>query len=494
MKNAKNNNKDDRDMTNRKQAKELLRESERKLATLIDSLPGMAYRSANQEDWPIEFASDGALELTGCTPADFMSQKVVYGELIHPEDVKYVWAAVQEKVRQKLPYVLEYRIRTASGQMKWVWEKGMGVFSKDGQLEALEGFVTDITERKLAEEKLAGKTTLLNNILRSASDVAIATTDLDFRITYYNPMAEKLFGYTSAEVIGKTIMEMHTKEKVTPERFEQAIEIVRREGQYLYSLTQETEDGPRYLESRVAGIFNPDGEMVGFSLFSRDVTERKQAEEQIQSSLKEKELLLKEVHHRTKNNFQVIASMLYLQSEYASDKKVSGILDRCYDRIKSMAAVHEQLYKTEDISSIDFAEYVHNLLVSLYHSFGVSEKTVAFRISIDNIFLGLDVAIPCGLIINELFSNSLMHAFGELKERDKQKAQICVDMHKANDHKFILVVSDNGIGLAGGLDSMDGQSLGLYLVKNLAEQLDGTVEIDTDKGTRFTIKFPYNMG
>jgi len=287
---------------------------------------------------------------------------------------------------------------------------------------------------------------------------------------------------------------MHTKEKVAPERFEQAIEIVRREGQYLYSLTQEAEDGPRYLDSRVAGIFNPDGEMAGFSLFSRDVTERKQAEEQIKSSLKEKELLLKEVHHRTKNNFQVIASMLYLQSEYTDDKKVSGILDRCYDRIKSMAAVHEQLYKTEDISSINFAEYVRNLLVSLYHSFGVSEKTVAFQINIENIFLGLDMAIPCGLIINELLSNSLKYAFGELKERNKQKAQVCVDMHKANDHKLILAVSDNGIGLAGGLKSMDGESLGLYLVKNLVEQLDGTVELDTGAGTKFTIKFPYNMG
>ena len=133
-----------------------------------------------------------------------------------------------------------------------------------------------IEKRKQA---LAEKTTLLDNILQNAQDVAIATTDLDFRINYYNPMAEKLYGYTAEEVLGKTVQEMHTKEKIKSERFERAVEIVRSKGRYCYSVTQETGDGPRYLDSQVAGIFNPDGKMVGFSLFSRDVTKRKQAEE-----------------------------------------------------------------------------------------------------------------------------------------------------------------------------------------------------------------------
>ncbi|MCD6184948.1 MAG: PAS domain S-box protein, partial [Deltaproteobacteria bacterium] len=128
------------------------------------------------------------------------------------------------------------------------------------------------------EQLLAEKTTLLDNILKNAQDIAIATTDLDFRINYYNPMAEKLFGYTAEEVFGKTVQEMHTKENVAPDRFERVIEIVRREGRYSYSLKQETENGLRYLDSQVAGIFNSDGKMVGFSLFCHDVTESKNAE------------------------------------------------------------------------------------------------------------------------------------------------------------------------------------------------------------------------
>ena len=249
-----------------------------------------------------------------------------------------------------------------------------------------------------------------------------------------------------------------------------------------------------FVEINVSPIFNDSGKVVHFIEALRDITERREAEEQIKSSLKEKELLLKEIYHRTKNNFQVISSMLYLQSEYAGDKKVSGILDKCYDRIKSMASVHEHLYKSEDFTHIDFAEYVRDLLVSLYHSYGISEKTIAFQINIDNIFLGLDMAVPCGLIINELISNSLKHAFGQLKKDDRQNAKISVDMHKTDDSKLVLIVNDNGSGLAGDLNSMNGKTFGLYLIKNLVKQLDGAIEFNTDNGTKFMITFPYNMG
>ncbi|MCP4091254.1 MAG: PAS domain S-box protein [Gammaproteobacteria bacterium] len=143
------------DITTFKQADEALREGNRKLSTLLDNLPGMAYRCANSMNWDMQFVTDGAQALIGYTSADLVSQKVAYGNLILPEDAEYVWETVQEKVRQKHSYVLEYRIRTSSGQTKWVWEKGMGVFSDDDQLLALEGFITDITERKLAETERA---------------------------------------------------------------------------------------------------------------------------------------------------------------------------------------------------------------------------------------------------------------------------------------------------------------------------------------------------
>ena len=142
----------------------------------------------------------------------------------------------------------------------------------------------DITERKIADKVLAEKTVLLDTILNNAQDIAIVTTDLDFRINYYNPMAEKLFGYTGKEVLGKTVREIHTKESVALKQFERAVEIVRSEGKYCYSGIQETEDGPRYFESQVTGIFDPAGVIVGFSLFCSDITQRKQAEKALRES------------------------------------------------------------------------------------------------------------------------------------------------------------------------------------------------------------------
>ena len=144
-----------------------------------------------------------------------------------------------------------------------------------------------------SEERYREKTVMLDNILRSANDTAIATTDLDFRITYYNPAAKKFFGYSVEEVIGKTVMEIHTKENVQPERFEHAIEVVRREGEFSCSMEQETEDGPRILDSRISGIIDPEGALVGFSLFSKDVTKRKQDE-------KERLSLERQVQHAQK--------------------------------------------------------------------------------------------------------------------------------------------------------------------------------------------------
>ena len=153
--------------------------------------------------------------------------------------------------------------------------------------ESVSGIIVvshDITRRKIAEKALAEKTTMLDNILNNAQDIAIITTDLDFRINYYNPIAEKLFGYTAEKVLGKTVQEIHTKEKVDPGQLERVVESVCSKGKYCYSVTKETEDGPRYLESRVSGIFDPDGKMVGFSLFCHDVTKRKQAEEALRES------------------------------------------------------------------------------------------------------------------------------------------------------------------------------------------------------------------
>lgn len=206
--------------------------------------------------------------------------------------------------------------------------------------------------------------------------------------------------------------------------------------------------------------------------------------QKIDASLKEKELLLREIHHRVKNNMQLISSMLRLQSKYISDKKDIEIFEDCRARIKSMALIHEKLYKSKDLSHIDFKLYIRDLAKELYRSYVVDKSIIELNIDVENVFLGIDTAIPCGLIINELISNSLKHAFPE-----GIKGEISITFRLVDNYDLELIVSDNGIGLPKDLNLQNTGSLGLELVNTLANQVDGELEVNRTGGTRFKIKF-----
>jgi len=216
----------------------------------------------------------------------------------------------------------------------------------------------------------------------------------------------------------------------------------------------------------------------------REITERKRAEEQIKASLKEKEVLLKEIHHRVKNNLQAISSLLYLQSKNIVDERTLEMFQDGRNRVRSMALVHERLYQSGDLARVDFAEYTQSLANSLFRSYGVNSNIIKLKINVDGVFLGIDTAIPCGLIINELVSNSLKHAFPNGRE-----GEIRIELCSDNDGQFTLMVSDNGVGFPENLDFRNTKSLGLQLVNTLVAQLEGTVELDRSGETAFRITF-----
>ncbi|MCB9364337.1 MAG: PAS domain S-box protein [Flavobacteriales bacterium] len=230
-------------------------------------------------------------------------------------------------------------------------------------------------------------------------------------------------------------------------------------------------------------IFNEENEVVSVSGIAHDITEKKIAEEQLKDSLKEKEVLLKEVHHRVKNNLQVISSILNLQSSYIDDKKTLSILKESQDRIKSMSIIHESLYQTNDFSKINFSEYIVSLSKNLVHSYSYLDKFIDLTHNIDDVSLNLDTSIPCGLIVNELVSNALKYAFEGRKE-GKIKINLSIDKKGV-----VLVVSDDGVGFPKNINFRETNSLGLQLVTTLVEQIDGTIEMINKKGTTYTIKF-----
>jgi len=220
----------------------------------------------------------------------------------------------------------------------------------------------------------------------------------------------------------------------------------------------------------------------------RDITERKIAEDQIKSSLKEKEVLIKEIHHRTKNNMQVISSLLNLQSELIKDQQYIELFNDSRNRIRSMALVHEKLYQSSDLTNIDFNDYVKNLSNGLLMSYDISPARISVAVSEHGMNLPIDTAIPCGLIINELISNSLKYAFP-----DGKAGKITITFNQTSidgNSGYELKVSDNGIGIPDDIDIRKTRSLGLQLVTNLAEhQLQGEIALTRSHGTEFSIRF-----
>ena len=217
-----------------------------------------------------------------------------------------------------------------------------------------------------------------------------------------------------------------------------------------------------------------------------DILEQKKGEEQIRASLKEKDVLLKEIHHRVKNNLQIISSLLKLHTGSLKDERDMEVFKDCQNKIKAMALIHEILYQLENLAKINFSEYTRKLTMSLLHSYGVKSNAITLHIQADNILLGVDVAIPCGLIVNELVSNSIKHAFP-----GKKNGRIWIDFSpNANRQRMTMTVGDNGIGFPKGLDIQNIESMGLRLVSTLTDQLGGSIEVKHDNGTEIRVIFP----
>ncbi len=222
------------------------------------------------------------------------------------------------------------------------------------------------------------------------------------------------------------------------------------------------------------------------------VEAKRRAEAKLKISLEEKGLLLKEIHHRVKNNMQIIYGLLNLQSGHIKNKNVLEMIKETQCRVKSIALVHERLYQSKNLAEIEFGGYLERLVSGLFHSYGIGPDSIKCEINAGKILLDINTAIPCGLIINELVSNALKYAFpdnqgGDGKEQLRGKLQIKMSSDK--DNTFNLIVSDNGIGFPEDLDFKNTKSLGLQIVNTLVEQLEGSIKLQKKNGTSFRIKF-----
>ncbi len=344
----------------------------------------------------------------------------------------------------------------------------------------------DITERKQAEALIQESEEKFRTIFEHASDEMVFL-DTNGKIVDINRKSEEIFGYNRDEIIGRSFAELEALDTEYKDVAADLFKNVVIQGipipDQLIELELKHKDGHKVFAEVSHRLIKKKGRVEGILAILRDVTERKQTEEKLKASLKEKEVLLREIHHRVKNNLQVVSSLLKLQSSYTKDTQYMEMLKESQNRIRSMALIHENLYKSEDLASVDFKEYISALVCQLVQSYGVSKERATVTTEVGDVFLGVDAAIYCGLIINELVSNSLKHAFPD------RKGEITVALCSLDD-SIELIVSDTGVGIPEDIDFRNTETLGLRLVTILAEgQLEGEITLDRSEGTAFHIAF-----
>lgn len=361
--------------------------------------------------------------------------------------------------------------------------------SEDKDFVRLVGrWVSTMIERMRTEVKLSDKEELYRTLVENSHNL-IVESKIDGTLVYLNSNHKNLLGYDTEDLLDKSVYDYIHEEDRTPVTAEFMRAIMSNTAANAVFRFRHKNGEWRWLESSGKSFKTSNGE-ARWVIDSRDVTDRKRTEEQIQKSLKEKESLLREIHHRVKNNLQVISSLLSLQSDYSKDTDPSRLFDESQNRISAIALIHEQLYQSEDLAEIHMDEYINNLTRNLLTVYGDEGDNVTVKLEARDITVDIDTAIPCGLIINELFSNCLKHAF---KQRDTERQPgpdvITVGFKSDPGGDYVLCVSDNGRGLPADIDFRNTDSLGLQLVCTLTDQLRGDIELNTAKGTRFDIKF-----
>jgi len=345
----------------------------------------------------------------------------------------------------------------------------------------------EINERKVAERELEEREKYLSSILRDTPD-AIVVTDSDLKVVSWNPGAENTFKYSKEETIGKKLNELVVGEDKIQEGENLSKKVFTGKLVQPFETVRKDKYGNRIHVILAASPIMVEKKMTGIVIVYTDITSQKKHEEELEKSLKEKDILLKEIHHRVKNNLSVISALLNLQSSYLEDKKAKEMFQDSRNRVLTMMSIHEKLYKSEDITKVDFESYLESTVNNLFKIYGINWDDISYKVDVKNVSLSIEKAIPCGLIINELVTNSLKYAFNEMED---QKGIIEIIMHKSNGKHIELVIRDNGKGLPDNINLQETESLGLKLVDILSKrQLEGELNINGGEGTEFKIKFP----
>src|SRR4051794_2628927 len=469
------------------------RQAEQSVQLLLDGLQDYAFISFDP-DTRILTWNAGAERLFGYAEEDVLGKSGTF--IFTPED-RAAGADVQEIATAESTGSAEderWHLRQDGTRF---WASGvMTAHHREGRLEGFSKVLRDLTARKLADDRLRASEEQLRLFTENVPDYALIPVDVHGVVSGWNTGAQRTFGYSPEEMIGQPATRLFSPEDVETDESGKDLSAALASGRHEDERWMVRKDGSRFWSRWVTTpMYDSDNQLRGFAKVLRDETEKKNTEDRLQASLQEKEVLLREIHHRVKNNLAVIASLLSLQASQVSDESVQQMFDQLQDRVRAIASLHEAIYRSPNLSGIPFGSYLKNVLRDLVEFHHVGSKRILVRVKSDDTVLSIEQALPLGLVVNELASNALKHAFvhragGTISVTVRRLPECAGDNGEHCQHVCELTVHDDGSGLANPDDFWQSESMGLRITRLLTKQLGGTLALRDGSGTCIAVRFP----
>ena len=530
------------DISYRKRAEMELQQLKERLQFLLASNPAVIFTAAPTGNFCTTYISDNVKAIVGYDPQEMLADSNFWPSRIHPEDLPKFIVNFSDLSEGK-NCICEYRFLHRDGLYRWLrTELKLLVDSRGIPIEII-GYAADISNSKYAEialqqqcererlvEAIARRVRqslqleeILNTTVAELQQVLLADRVLVYQLLPKSggrviaeavaegcsQLVDKCFGedvfpvqsyqlYLQGRICARSELD---DPSVTPcmVEFMKQIQVkaklvvpIIQHSQLWGLLIAHQCDRPReWLEWEI-NLFQQLVNQLAIAIqqsllyqqLQAELSERKQAEANLKNSLKEKEILLKEIHHRVKNNLCVVASLLELQSNTVADPQLAKMFEESQNRLYSMALIHEKLYRSTNLAQINFGDYLEDLVSNLFHSYNISDNRIQLQVLAEPIYLNLETATPCGLIANELVSNTLKHAFP-----DGTTGTVSVECYQTGDREIHLFIKDNGIGFPQNLDFRKTNSMGFQVVCTLTDQLEGSIELSDKPGTAFHLNF-----
>ncbi len=463
-----------------------LRASELKYRALVEHIPAVIYTAAIDAESSTLYISPQIFKMIGFKPDEWKEGHDVWFKQIHPDDRERVISEIGFSHKNEIPFSSEYRMKKRDGHTIWIRDQATFIKDNKGNPLFIQGLMLDITEHKKTEEALRES----ENRFRTVADKSpnMIFINKKGRVIYVNDYCKVMMGYREEDFYSS---EFTFLSLMTPESMKQAEFSLKKHMEGLevppleYTLIKKDGKLINTLISTKLIDYKEEKAILGIVT---DITDQKRIERQIAASLNEKEVLLREIHHRVKNNMQIIISLMGMHSSRTKDTQVRQTLDECKDRIMAMSLVHEALYKTEDLARIDFEIYLKKLCSNLNQSHGASGKGIVITVEKCNVTLNMDQSIAVGIVSSELIANALKHAFPLGKG-----GRVSISLLSHNVEEVKLIIKDDGIGLPRKINILTASSLGLLLaVATVTRQLGGSIKVERNGGTRFIILFKKN--